>query len=310
MKTYNALIVLAALLAFHTRADAQSDQYWTGFEAVDGSVYEMALGGIPQLPDRVNRLHSIVSDETITARFAGTPSPGWGGTFSVGVDVIQSPGVPDTAFASNHNALSLRHVYRGIDTVTEEFSYMYGSYNLLTNTIGSVLNTGYFTFNHSETPGSPNESHLTFDFTGLENGVLPSGTILFFADVDIAGVENPILTAAVGSPLAWVDYLGFFQQNTTFPGETSSIIIPDPLTTDSLSYAFDTYGPDNNFAINAFITTADITGLTVYNPPGEGSGSYQFGILAPTPIPEPSGALLLGFTGLAALLRRGRAHKA
>ncbi len=60
---------------------------------------------------------------------------------------------------------------------------------------------------------------------------------------------------------------------------------------------------------NQRLTTADITGFSIYNPANDGSGAYAFGMMAPTtamPVPEPTATLFLGLAGLGALSRRRR----
>lgn len=177
---------------------------------------------------------------------------------------------------------------------------------------GSVLSSASLTWqsNSSENLGSITYS---LDFSGLEFGYLPAGSLFFVADMDRnnASIDNEgplsISTATPGVTGQYLDYIG---QHADIGSPTFPIVTWDFNTG---TYAVDAVGEPGlfiqQFETTVFVTTHNLTNLTVSSSnSGSGNPGHHLFISAPViPVPEPSGALLLGFTGALALLRRSRA---
>lgn len=173
--------------------------------------------------------------------------------------------------------------------------------------IGSVDNYSALTFF-----GSGDSTH-TFDFSQMELGYLPAGTLLMVNDLEAYGSarvhEGPlsISSSATGQFLDW-----------TYGGNlTNNSLIQQPIVTWNAATSTWTVNPgtlapnaaaiNNTADMNVFVTTQDLTSLTVSSRVGieNPTASHTFMLYAPTvPIPEPSVGLLLGAVGLLGMVRR------
>lgn len=152
-------------------------------------------------------------------------------------------------------------------------------------------------------------STWTYDFSGLANGYLPEGTMLWLADLDSYSSSNQ-----VEGPLSMTGDSGTGFLNLAWQGNLSNSAsetrVPTITWDGSGTYMVDNTHPSGFFNnpndLSVFYTTRNLTQLTVSSKSGS-SASHSLFIYAPVvPIPEPSGVALLGFAGTLTLLRRRR----
>ncbi|PSJ72030.1 hypothetical protein C7N43_36300, partial [Sphingobacteriales bacterium UPWRP_1] len=153
----------------------------------------------------------------------------------------------------------------------------------LINTSGDVYHVygrGYFSFG-SATGALQHDWTETFNFSTLANGYLPAGTIIGFVDIDgtASNGENVLLTAtpASGPNGPWMTYLD--------DGRTSLIETPHGFAVYEApgkpvaSYFLD--GPPTNNSAIVYITTKNLTSITISAKHGITGGSYSVKFAAP-----------------------------
>lgn len=225
-------------------------------------------------------------------------APGYGGSFSVtGVQNSQigSNFMPfRSVLARGNPPLLLEGAETMVGTVLSSATLSWQSVNL--NNLGSIT--------------------YSLDFSGLEFGYLPAGSLFYVADLDRDNLtynnEGPlsISTTTPGVTGHFLDYIGQHADVATpaFPTVTWDA--------GTGTYALTTTGTETGvltqqFDTTVFLTTQNLTSLTVTssNNIGGGPGHHLF-ISAPVvPVPEPSGALLITAAGLAALLCRRKSRR-
>ena len=212
---------------------------------------------------------------------------GWGGTFTV-QSTLTAGHVGDSA--SFYRYLDSDGVFAGSDAAA---------------TIGNVSNYSALTF-----VGSGDTTH-TFDFTQMELGYLPAGTMLLVSDLEAYGSAR-----TYEGPLKISSNLSTQFLDWTYGGNlnTESLVHQSLVTWDAGTASW-TLDPgilapnaaaiNNSSDINVFITTENLTSLTVSSRVdiANASASHTFMIYAPT-VPEPSSVLLGGLTGLMFFRRR------
>jgi len=158
--------------------------------------------------------------------------------------------------------------------------------------------------------GIGNTVNITLNFSTLNGGVLPAGSVIAFNDVD--GLEQTSLTG----PSGWYSLSsGSFYQAGVNVGSPWGSGQPSPAPGDVPSTAGSTAtdliltGPPANTdgVTNFIVTRVDLTSLTITARDTDGTSFAQ--ALAIGLVPEPSAACLLGLAGIIAVSRRTR-HRA
>jgi hypothetical protein len=146
-----------------------------------------------------------------------------------------------------------------------------------------------------------------FDFGGLANGFLPSGSIVYFGDLDNGSKTNESFSLqAYGNPnllsSAWLE--SAFYLSSQNPGNLVQSSMPSyDWSSHPGTYLFSGNSVPGNPVVGVWLkTNQDIYSLDV-----TGTSSFAgFAIAAPTEVPEPGSLVLLGsgLLGLGRLLRR------
>ncbi|GAA2170694.1 hypothetical protein GCM10009846_01990 [Agrococcus versicolor] len=123
-----------------------------------------------------------------------------------------------------------------------------------------------------------------FDFSGLAGGVLPAGSRLAVADVDVCGTGAGVgiderFVATSDAAGAWLDY----QYRVVQSGSTPPTVTYD---TDANAYAVAPQCLDQGM-IEVLVTTQAVTSLSLEMANRQGSGITRFGLLLPTAAPAP-----------------------
>ncbi len=149
---------------------------------------------------------------------------------------------------------------------------------------------------------------VSFNFTSLNGGFLPAGSLLAYNDID--GTEMATFTT---SSSGWYSLSpGQFYQAGVNIGSPWGTLQPPPgprdipSTIGSTATQLKLTGPGavTDGVTNFFVTQTDLTSLTIS---ATGSPGMQFAqAVAIGVIPEPSGALLLWLAGIFSLAQRRR----
>ncbi len=223
------------------------------------------------------------SSQSYTAYFAdsadapGTIREEWTGTVTTEVTAVSSG--------------------TGVDSA----SVLNTSTDLRLGSVGFIADIKPIYFPHTEeltSAGLTNVYNLEYDFTGLKNGYLPSGTLIYVRDIDGVGANTELLSIAA-TPLVNTRAAAFeIYYNGSVTGETHYDVTSNVLSVNNLGSA------DQPSQTVAWLTTKDITSFSVDASALRNNGSFQFGFAAP--VPEPSSTALLGLGALGLLARRKR----
>ncbi len=140
-----------------------------------------------------------------------------------------------------------------------------------------IYGEGYFQFGSGTT-----QSHswsLVYDFTNMTNGYLPAGTLIGLIDIDGSGVSNEEVSLAgvinTGGSAAWL----------AAPAEDKGYQQDDsPMAEPTFISGINTYfflGPAVNNSASAYITTQNLTSITVSATSGQTGSSYGLKFSAP-----------------------------
>lgn len=163
------------------------------------------------------------------------------------------------------------------DRITEYHNNAPGVLPNESDRIYDIYGGGNFVFNNGS---SENHSwKMTYDFTNMDKGYLPAGTLLGFTDIDGTAAANEaiVLTATLqsGGNAAWLGTSAHdnTDKNGQLPhGEINYI-------SGGNSYYFD--GPDTDNTAIVYKTTHDITNLVINLNQGTSSNYYNLKFAAP-----------------------------
>lgn len=280
------VVLSAALLSAASPIKAQSTLdptgrvlggYWGGWE-VAGSQWgsNPTTTGNYYFDQLTTSGVEVTSGGAFSAPVGYIVDPSWAGTFTVTGEKTSSSGAARAAYISEYLTLSASEGVV-VEGVLGQTSFVYS-----TNSGGA---------------------DYTLDFTGLTNGYLPAGTIIFARgryDVGDAFTISSDLTTP------YLEYLSdeYLYQSASYPAGAIAEITFDA---GIYSYGIISQIPSNasTGAPAVFVTTENLQSLTFSA--GGLTDAHNISIFAPLiPVPEPSGTLLVGLTGSLALLRRRR----
>ena len=163
------------------------------------------------------------------------------------------------------------------DRATEYSDFAPGQKINESDRIYDVYGRGHFSFNAGTT-----QNHswtVVYDFTGLVNGYLPSGTMIGFVDIDGTAVANEsiILDASLdgGGSTAWLNSPPYDKgYNYGQPPHGEAVYVSGNNT-----YYFD--GPDASNTTIAYKTTENLTSITMTLYQGMAGSSYGLKFAAP-----------------------------
>lgn len=216
-------------------------------------------------------------------------NPAWQGSF--GITTTKQSG-PDSSAA----ATSL---------LSYGYSWGAGPYETaMTSVVGNQVSVGSASFVGSGSGGGAGT--VSYDFSTMSQGYLPAGTLFYISDIDLGPDEGP-LTITSNLSTAFLDFVNqgdysvggsvALYPQVTFDGGTGTYSVNDTSAVAG----------NNSSDYSIFVTTENLTSLTVSSFISAAAGSHTFRLAAPlVPVPEPSGALLAGMAGGLALLRRRR----
>lgn len=276
MKIHHQLILFTALAASFSHAATLLPTgtilggHWGGF-SVNGTYEGAVFAGASRydLLDTVGEVHN--STGTFQAAPGYVVKPGWNGTFG-----ITSTKLGNTA----GDAASI------VTVPFESFQPAPGSL------VDSVQGYTYIQFG---TNGSG--ARYEFDFSGLEGGSLPAGTIISLDGLATVGANLSIFS---NTGLQFLDYVS---NTTLFSNDSSAIASVDY---DSGIFNYTILSNNGDFSAGApatFVTNQSLTSLTLLS---STSDAHTVFFSAPVVVPEPSAAALLGVAGLVGAFRRSR----
>ncbi len=189
--------------------------------------------------------------------------PGWGGSARLDYNQLDANPQSNAAF------------YAG-DRVTEHNDFNPGNFSYASGDVYNAYGRGLYTLNGGTT--ASHDWEYTFDFSTLEYGYLPAGTYLAVVDVDgIATNGESLLASAVlsGGSGAW---LSFYDEAQSAPPPGNGLAT---YNAGDNTYFWD--GPNNNSGadVNVYLTTQNLTSLTINTTTGTSGGSVGFKITAP-----------------------------
>lgn len=171
--------------------------------------------------------------------------------------------------------------------------------------LGNVESSGGYSFQYAPAGTGSNAVTVTYDFSGMVNGYLPSGTPFFATDIDTGtNGEGPmVISATLASGNGhYFDYLWAGPYSNPLQTTYVPIVTWDGVDTYTLTQQNLT---NSQADATVFITTQNITSLTLTSQ-NRASSVHALTFAAPLiTVPEPS-TLLFGATGLLGLLRRRR----
>ena len=174
-------------------------------------------------------------------------SPDWAGTGTLN-------------FTMNDANVTSGASHSWTNRVTEYHDWAPGVKPNATENVYRVFGRGIFSFNSGSAP-LPHDYDLFFDFTSLDGGYLPAGTILGFTDIDGTGTGEVITltsTPASGPNDAWLTFFDY----TVDPVDPAGLVTYDPI---AHSYVLD--GPATSNESVAYVTSVDLNSINinVYN---------------------------------------------
>lgn len=169
------------------------------------------------------------------------------------------------------------------ERVTEISDFNPGDIANESGRVYDVYGRGHFTYNSGTDPAGHSWT-VTYDFTTMVNGYLPTGTLLSFVDIDGVAVngESVLLSATVPSGIGgtWLTNppydLGYNPPESPHNEPTYN--------SGNKTYFFN--GPAASNTSIAFLTTTNLTSITMEMTHGRSGGSYGVKFAAPIH-PEP-----------------------
>ncbi|MEO1258230.1 MAG: hypothetical protein AAFZ15_05515 [Bacteroidota bacterium] len=160
------------------------------------------------------------------------------------------------------------------DRTTEFHDFNPGNIENSSGRVYDVYGRGHFTFNSGSDPGGHSWT-VTYDFTNMVNGYLPAGTVIGFVDIDGTALngESVLLSAvlASGGSNAWLSNYDYNWPSN--PHSTATY------NAGANTYFFD--GPSASNTAIAYMTTENLTSVTIDLTHGFSGGSYGFKFMAP-----------------------------
>jgi len=177
------------------------------------------------------------------------------------------------SYTKHDNVSTSNAFHTGASRVTEFHDFNPGDLVNASGDIYHIHGRGHFGFNSS--PEGPHDWTVTYDFSALANGYLPAGTLIGFIDIDGEnGLNENLLLTATGTTDPWLEVFDYTAGVPTHG--TAAYNAPGK---PANSYYFD--GPPVSNAAIAYLTSQDLTSITINAKSAAGGGTIGMKLAAP-----------------------------